>query len=173
MPYERIMRVRLLRQTDVLLLMYLLNDTFTKRQKLTAYKYYEPMTTHDSSLSYNTHSIMAAELGMADAAYYYFQKSCRLDLDDDLRTAKSGIHGASLGGTWQTVVNGFGGMRITRDGMLSLNPLLPDKWHGLSFNVMFRGRMISVDIRRDGTALRLARGEPITVLLDGRKVALG
>jgi alpha,alpha-trehalose phosphorylase len=172
MPYERIMRVKLLRQTDVVLLNYLLNDKFTRRQKLAAYRFYEPMTTHDSSLSYNTHGIIAAELGMKDAAYAYFKKSCRLDLDDELRTAKSGIHGASLGGTWQTVVMGFGGMRVTKDGMLSFRPLLPDNWTGLSFRVAFQGRHIAVGISRKGPELNLVSGAPIPVLLNGKRVVL-
>jgi len=172
MPYERIMRVRLLRQTDVVLLQYLLNDEFTRRQKLAAYRYYEPMTTHDSSLSYNTHSIMAADLGMREAAYEYFRKSCRLDLDDELGTAKSGIHGASLGGTWQTVVMGFGGMRVGKGGLLSFRPLLPAGWEGLSFQVAFRGRTIAVDITKGGTELRLLGGPPLAVLLDGKRVEL-
>jgi len=170
MPYERIMRVRLLRQTDVVLLMYLLNESFTKHQKAVAYDYCEPMTTHDSSLSYNTHSIVAAELGRVEAAYEYFRKSCRLDLADELGTAKSGIHGASLGGTWQTVVNGFGGLRVTEAGMLSLRPLLPAHWTGLSFRVAFRGRRIEVRVTPSGTSLVLLSGDPLTVLLDGKKV---
>jgi trehalose/maltose hydrolase-like predicted phosphorylase len=172
MPYERIMRVRLLRQTDVVLLMYLLNDRFTRRQKERAYDYYEPMTTHDSSLSYNTHSIMAAELGRAGAAYGYFRKSCRLDLDDELGTARSGIHGASLGGTWQTVVAGFGGMRVREDGTLSFNPILPASWTELAFSVAFRGRTVAVRMTRGSTELALRSGAPLTVLLNGKKVGL-
>lgn len=169
MPYERIMRVRLLRQTDVVLLTYLLGDRFTPRQKRVAYEYYEPMTTHDSSLSYNTHSIMAAELGKLDAAYAYFRKCSRLDLDDELGTARSGLHGASLGGTWQTVVNGFAGMRVNAQGELSFAPRLPAGWEGLTFRIVFRGRTIGVAMRPQRCDLTLVAGNPVDITVDGRR----
>ena len=166
--YERAMRVRILRQTDALLLMYLLNDRFTQRQKLACFNYYEPMTTHDSSLSYNTHCIMAAELGLQDKACYYLEKTCRLDLDDELNTARSGLHGASLGGTWQSIVNGFGGVRVHGD-TLSFQPMLPSHWHRLSFRLRFRGRAIAVTLTGAGLDLQLLEGDNLTVLVDGQE----
>jgi len=167
MPIERLMRVRLIRQSDVILLMFLLNDRFNRRQKQVAYNFYEPMTTHDSSLSYNTHSILAAELGWKDKAYRYFKKTCRLDLDDELGTTKHGIHGASLGGTWQSIVMGFGGARIRKE-TLSLNPILPDQWKRLAFKLQFRRRTIAVDMTHDATRVTLVKGRALTIRLNGR-----
>jgi len=169
--YEYVMRVRILRQTDVLLLMYLLNDHFTKEQKQTAFDYYEPITTHDSSLSYNTHCIMAAELGMDDKAVDYFYKTCRLDLDDEFDTVRSGLHGASMGGTWMSVVNGFAGFRI-KDGIPSFNPMLPENWNELSFKLKCLGRNIEVKVTKQDIELTLLEGESITVLLNGTEKLL-
>ena len=167
--YERAMRVRILRQTDVVLLQYLLNDEFTEEQKRAAFLYYEPITTHDSSLSYNTHCIMAAELGMAEKAEGYFNKSCRLDLDDEFDTVRSGLHGAAMGGTWMTVVNGFGGLRLMEE-TVSLKPYLPQSWESLEFFLHVQGRILAVTITKAETKLQLVEGEPLTVLLDGEKM---
>ncbi len=169
--YERVMRVRILRQADVIHLMYLLGGRFSPEQKRAAFDFYEPLTTHDSSLSYSIHCVMAARLGMTDKAEGYFFKTCRLDLDDEQDTARSGLHGASLGGTWQAVVNGFGGVEVTEAG-LSLTPILPAAWAELSFQLHYRSRRVKVCVRRDGTELSLLEGEPLELLLDGAPVRL-
>lgn len=167
--YERVMRVRVLRQTDVVLLTYLLGNQFTKEQKNAAFAYYEPITTHDSSLSYNTHCIMAAELGMKEKAAWYFDKTCRLDLEDEFDTVRSGLHGASMGGTWMSLINGFAGLRLCR-GMVSLKPFLPSQWKSLRFCLHIKGRLIQVSISQQKTSLRLVEGEPLMVLLNGEEV---
>jgi len=169
--YERVMRIRILRQADVLLLMYLLNDRFSFDQKKAAFEFYEPITTHDSSLSFNTHCIMAAELGMKEKAFDYFFKTCRLDLDDEQDTAGSGLHGASLGGTWQAIVNGFGGMRVVNNQM-SFKPILPPGWNKLSFQVHFQGRIIRVSITAKGAEFDLVSGMPLTLLLNDKALEL-
>lgn len=169
--YESVMRHRILRQADVLLLMYLLNNRFTKEQKQIAYDFYEPLTTHDSSLSYNTHCIMAAELGMKEKAVDYFMKSCRLDLDDEQDTACSGLHGASLGGTWQAIVNGFGGVRVI-DYELHLKPMLPPGWKELAFKLSFRGRVIEFVITEKGTKAALLKGNGLCIYIDDKKIRI-
>ena len=167
--YERVMRVRILRQTDVVLLQFLLGEEFTEEQKRAAFLYYEPITTHDSSLSYNTHCIMAAQLGLEEKAAWYFDKTCRLDLDDEFDTVRSGLHGASMGGTWMSVVNGFAGLRLS-EGRVSLKPFLPPRWNSLRFCLHIQGRIIQISITQQETSLRLIKGEPLTVLLDGEEV---
>ena len=169
--YERAMRVRILRQTDALLLMYLLNDRFTTRQKLACFRFYEPMTTHDSSLSYNTHCIMAAELGMRKKARQYFMKTCRLDLDDELDTARSGLHGASLGGTWQSVINGFGGVRMNKE-TLCMDPMLPGGWQRLTYKLQVQGRSLTFDLTRNSLTLILNSGTPLNMKVWGEKYLL-
>jgi trehalose/maltose hydrolase-like predicted phosphorylase len=169
--YERVMRIRILRQADVLLLMYLLDDRFSFEQKKAAFEFYEPITTHDSSLSFNTHCIMAAELEMKEKAFDYFFKTCRLDLDDEQDTAGSGLHGASLGGTWQAIVNGFGGMRVVNN-QLSFKPILPPVWNKLSFQVHFQGRIIRVSITDKGAEFDLLSGIPLTLLLNDKPLEL-
>ncbi|MBU0479260.1 hypothetical protein KKC91_11935 [bacterium] len=149
---DTILRCQIVKQADILHLMYIYNDAFTRKQKQIAWDFYEPKTLHDSSLSWSIHAIMAAELGFKAKAYEYFLKSSRLDLYDEMENTFLGIHSASSGGTWQAIVNGFCGMRLLKEG-LSFNPSLPNKWNRVSFKLIFRGDLLSISI--DHKTLRI------------------
>jgi len=147
--FDRLQRYRVLKQADVILLMTLLPDMFTTEEKNSAWNFYEPITLHDSSLSFGTHALFAARLGLKEKAFEYFIKSSRLDLEDIMHnTGKEGIHFASLGATWQAVIYGFGGVEL-KNGMISIDPKLPDSWKSLSFKLLYRNCIISVTILRD------------------------
>jgi hypothetical protein len=47
------------------------------------YDYYEPLTTHDSSLSCVIHSILAARLGRDSEAWDFFSRALGIDLDGE------------------------------------------------------------------------------------------
>jgi len=151
--YDRAMRTQVLRQADVLVAGLLVGDRFPTDQIQRDFDYYEPRTTHDSSLSFCTHSIMAAAIRRPDTAYDYFLRTARLDLDDFHDNSWMGIHAACLGGAWQCVVLGFGGVRWY-DGNLSLNPLLPPQWTGFSFSIRWHGVRLHVEITPGQVALQ-------------------
>lgn len=58
------------------------------------------------------------------------------------------MHVASLAGGWLALVCGFGGMR-DHDGVLSLDPALPQAIRSLRFAVRWRGWQVHVAITRD------------------------
>ncbi len=153
-----IWRYQVIKQADVILLLFLLGDQFTLAEKKADFDYYEPKTTHDSSLSPAIYSIIAAELGYEEFAYNYFLQTVRLDLDDYNRNAWQGLHTACMASSWMGVVNGFAGMR-TFDGNLSFQPFLPEKWQSYSFKVKFRGAQLHVRVRSDHTSYTLLKGE--------------
>lgn len=43
-------------------------------EKLVAWETYEPITLHDSTLSFGTHALFAATLGLDQVAWDYFEK---------------------------------------------------------------------------------------------------
>ena len=159
-----------MKQADVVLLMHMHNDHFTLAQKLANYKYYEPKCTHESSLSPCIHSIVAAEVGLEKEAFSYYLRSARLDLDNVNGNTASGLHTASLAGTWACIVTGFGGMRLV-GGRLTFRPHLPKPWKALAFIVMFRGRRLRVKFQRDGIHMDL-QGKPLQVSIQGKPVKL-
>ncbi len=144
--YDRIMRTRLLRQADVLVADLLFGDQMTPSRIRRDFEIYEPITTHDSSLSFCHHAVIAAQLRKGRKAYDYFLRTARLDLDDLHRNAWMGVHTACLAGAWQCVVLGFGGVRWY-DGRLSLSPCLPGDWASYRFSICWHGTRLTVTVR--------------------------
>ncbi|MEI8340521.1 MAG: glycosyl hydrolase family 65 protein [Verrucomicrobiota bacterium] len=139
---------RVVKQSDIVLVMYLLQDEFTVEQMRAAYEFYEPMTLHFSSLSYNTHSILATKIGRDDVAYDYFMKAAGLDLDNLRDATNDGLHAAALGGTWQTLVYGFLGMRLVEGG-IAFEPRLPEAWKSVSLGIVYRGYRLRLSFSHD------------------------
>ena len=54
---------QLLKQPDVVMLLYVLPDAFDAAAKLANFEYYEARTLHKSSLSPSIHAIMGIEVG--------------------------------------------------------------------------------------------------------------
>ena len=77
----------------------------------------------------------------------------RLDLDDYNHEAHEGLHITSMAGTWMSVVQGFGGMRVTRDE-ITFKPMLPKQWKRYKFRVLFRDKVIEVEVSEEGVRIR-------------------
>lgn len=157
-----IYRHQVLKQADLILAMYMQGHRFTKMEKVRNYAYYEPLTTHDSSLSAAIHAILASELGTMDPAYDFFIQSARMDLDDIHSNVKDGIHAASMAGSWLTIVGGFAGMRQYA-GLLHFEPKLPPGWTRYTFRVQFQKRLLEITIEQNQTTYKLLRGEPLLI----------
>lgn len=106
------------------------------------------MTVHESSLSPCVHSIMACELGYQDKAYEMYLRTARLDLDNYNNDTEDGCHTTSMAGTWMAVIQGFAGLRVKNDELV-LQPFIPSHWKSFSFNVMFRGATLKVNVGED------------------------
>jgi maltose phosphorylase len=57
-----------------------------------------------------------------------------------------------MAGTWMSVVQGFGGMRVN-NSEITFNAMLPKKWKGYSFNVLFKGKVVNVSVDMNGTTV--------------------
>lgn len=101
-PYQETQNIK---QADVVMLLYLLRDRYDTETKLANWRYYEPRTAHDSSLSPMAYSLVAADVGMVEWAYKYFLYTAHIDLASYGPHWNLGIHAASLGGRgrrWST-----------------------------------------------------------------------
>ncbi|SES07712.1 glycoside hydrolase family 65 protein [Salipaludibacillus aurantiacus] len=155
-------RYQVCKQADTVLSHFLLEDEQDIDTIRRSYDYYEKVTTHDSSLSYCVYSIMAAKLGYDDKAYNYFMETARLDLDNTHGNTKDGLHMANMGGTWLSIVFGFGGVRIKEDGLF-FSPSLPSQLNGINFNMTYQDRLIKVILQPEQVEYRLLEGEPLTI----------
>lgn len=161
-----IYRHQVIKQADLVLAAFLLNDHFSAAEKRRIFDYYDPLTTGDSSLSACIQSIMASELGYDEQAYYYFADAVAMDLGDIGGNVKDGLHVAALAGTWMTLVYGFAGLR-ERDGGLYFRPRLPAGWGRLRFRLRIQQQTLEVDIRERFVDYRLVEGNFLEIHHDG------
>ncbi len=143
--WDRILRSCFIKQSDVLLGIYLYRNDFDKETVKRNFQFYEPRTLHESSLSYFVHSILAARIGEIEKAYDLFLKATRLDLDDYNNDLKEGLHITSMPGSWLALVEGFAGMKL-KNGKASFEPLIPLKWTSYAFKVNFNGHFLLLKI---------------------------
>jgi alpha,alpha-trehalose phosphorylase len=155
----------------VVLALLLRGELFSREQKRRDFDYYEPLTTHDSSLSACIFGIVAAEVGHADKAYDYFMETARLDLDDTHGNTRHGVHTAAMAGTWMGLVQGFGGLRL-HGGRPSFAPRLPGAWRGYRFKLRVRGAQLQVKVAPGEVEYRLVEGERLTLRHGDELVAL-
>jgi trehalose/maltose hydrolase-like predicted phosphorylase len=154
---------QVIKQADVVALIALLPEAFPDASALTNFRYYEPRCAHGSSLSAAMHAMVAARLGDADMALRYLNQVAQLDPNPN---AAGGVRIAGLGGIWQAVVLGFGGVDMTGD-VLALDPRPPTQWRSLSFRVCWRGRTIAVRIAAGAVTAALVEGDAIEVRICG------
>jgi maltose phosphorylase len=164
--YDRIYRYDMIKQPDVLMAMFLFNQSFSPEEKLANYRFYEPRCIHESSLSPSVHSILASELGLYAEAFEFFRFATRIDLDNYNRNSGEGIHTTSIAAAWMNIVYGFGGMRSDGE-MLSFNPSIPQHWKSYSFQVAYRGALLRLELSQSGGRVRVVEGEPVTVKFKG------
>lgn len=166
-----IYRHQVLKQADVVLAMFLLDDQFDLDVKKRNLDYYEPLTTHDSTLSACIHSIEYAETGDYQRAYEFFEQTVRMDLDNHHGNSGYGLHTACMAGSWLSIVQGFAGMRV-RDNQLHFNPVLPAQWQETTIKLCFRGRRLSITLTPTGTRYQLLSGEPLTIFEGEQQLSL-
>ena len=170
--WDRILRSPYIKQADVLQGFYLFEDHFTTEELEKHFDFYEPFTVHESSLSPCVHSIQAAKLNRMEQAYAFYLRTSRLDLDDYNKEVEEGLHITSMAGTWMSIVEGFGGMRVIND-KLSFTPRIPKQWKSYSFKINFRKRVLKVIVNQEGSKFSLEEGkEDMSIRVNGERVVL-
>lgn len=167
---EQVNKMQVSKQADIMVLFLLLENLFSKDVKVANFKYYEPKTLHDSSLSLSTHVILASDLEDKDLAYSLFQKAVNIDMGPYMKSSDHGIHAASLAGIWQSVVYGFGGVRYY-ENILRIEPKLPVGWTKLKFDVEYLGQNLEV-LCENGTATIKNNGDKAVNILNNGKTYL-
>jgi len=169
--WDRILRSPYIKQADTLQGFYFFEDDFTTEELERHFEFYEPFTVHESSLSPCVHSIQAAKLDRMDQAYTFYLRTSRLDLDDYNHEVHEGLHITSMAGTWMSIVEGFGGMRVKKD-TLSFEPKIPKQWEAYSFKVNFRNQIITVSVNQNETHFELEGTKDLPILVNGKDVII-
>jgi alpha,alpha-trehalose phosphorylase len=164
-------RHRICKQADTVMAYFILEDTQSQETMYNSFLYYEKVTTHDSSLSQPVFSIVAARLGMEEKAYRYFGDSAKLDLLNLYNNTEDGIHTANMAGTFLTIVYGFGGFRLKEQG-ISFDPMLPRKWNGYDFKILYENSRIKVYVTETECVFSLEKGKSKMITVYGKPYRL-
>jgi len=164
--WDRILRSIFIKQADVLQGYYFLSDRYSEEEIKRNFDFYEPKTVHESSLSPCVHAILAAQIDYPEKAYEMYLRTSRLDIDDYNREVHEGLHITSMAGTWMSVVQGFGGMKII-DNELHFTPKLPKEWKGLTFSILWRGATLKAHLTADGMNVTHMGGAAVTFAVNG------
>lgn len=143
--WDRILRSCFIKQADTLQGVYLFEEEFDTATIERNFKFYEPRTVHESSLSPCVHSILACRIGDMDKAYEMYLRTSRLDIDDYNHEVHEGLHITSMAGTWMSIVEGYGGKRV-HDKKLFLNPTIPAAWSSYSFKIKFLEQDLEIKV---------------------------
>ena len=172
---ERIQRSQVNKQADVIMAIYLLWDRFPHAVREANFRYYEPRTSHGSSLSPAIHALVAARLGDRVLAARYFREAADIDLADNMGSAAGGVHAAALGGLWQAAVFGFAGVQL-RDGGIVMAPRFPPGWHAMRATLQWRGQILHVTVTEDPPRIEVQlEGDGVVplALVDGPEGRIG
>ena len=140
------------------------------------YNYYEPRTSHGSTLSKVVHSIISSYLHDGhETAWRWFTESLKSDIEDTQGgTTQEGIHCGVMGGTLDTVTRYFAGISFAND-MLNVHPNLPKHWRSLDLKVCFRNSWYRIVIDHNTITVHLLESpeESVTASIAGHKVTIG
>ena len=169
--WDRVLRSPYIKQADVLQGFYFFEDHFSIDELKRNFEFYESFTVHESSLSPCVHSIQAAKLDKMDMAYEFYLRTSRLDLDDYNKEVEEGCHITSMAGTWMSIVEGFGGMRV-KNNRLHFTPKIPKEWKGYSFKINFRNQIVKVAVTASGSTFTVDGNTEMTINVNGKDVVV-
>lgn len=150
MNYHPLMiyRYQVAKQADAVLALMLFQEDFSQETAIKTVEYYDQITTHDSTLSYSAFATVYSRLGNSAKGYQYFLENARVDLDNSHQNTKDGIHTASMGGTFLTIVYGFCNLSFTESGPV-LEPHLPTEIEAIRFTTTFRGEKYAISVTHE------------------------
>lgn len=172
-PYARLYPSQVVKQADLVLAMHWRSHAFSPEQMARNLDYYERRTTRDSSLSACTQAVMCAAVGHLELAHDYTYEAALIDLRDLHDNTEDGLHMASLAGAWTALVAGFGGLRDD-EGILALDPHLPEGIDRLCFRLRWRDFRVTADAGHDDVTYTLRDGphSKLTIRHAGRALDL-
>lgn len=104
-----------------------------------------------------------------------FKEALRADLEDTQGgTTREGIHVGAMAGTADMVLRCYAGVE-TRADVLRLHPVLPGEIGKVSFQIIYRGQPVDVELTQRHAKLRLlpCAADPINLCVEGIEKTLG
>ncbi len=126
-----------IKQGDVNLLAYPLKEITDPSAIKKDLEYYEPRVGEGPAMTHAIFSILYSRLGMPAKAYDAFKAGYTPNMRPpfgviaETATGNNPYFSTGAGGMIQAMLNGFGGLEITPDGITQLKTKLPSQWKSL------------------------------------------
>jgi len=145
---------KVIKQADVVTLLALFPERFSKKILIANYNYYEKYTEHGSSLSKTMYGLLASYIGKHDIAYQMFIDSASIDLGAHQKEWAGtiyigGTHPASVGGSYMILTYGLTGLSFSTGKPVVKNNL-PKCIEGIEYRVVFNNEAYSLQIGNGG-----------------------
>jgi len=162
---------QIVKQADVLMLHLMVPEEVAAGSLSPNLDFYAPLTSHGSSLSPAVHAGLFARAGRPEEGLGLLRLATHLDLHNLNDTTAKGLHIATMGGLWQALALGFGGLRAAHGRVLSVDPQLPSGWGELGIRVRVGSTRVGLTLRT--TRIEVSTDGPLTLRLpDGGEHAL-
>ncbi|CAN5568608.1 hypothetical protein BH24ACT21_BH24ACT21_15970 [soil metagenome] len=183
-------KYKLAKQADTLMLFFLFSEEelqeifgrlgydYTQDTQRKNVEYYEPRTTHGSTLSFVVHADALADFD-PKASWEMFLTALESDVGDvQGGTTQEGIHMGVMAGTLDLIQRGYLGAEI-RDGTLYFDPkqtekleglFLPMRFHETPIDVTLKGGKLTVAAQTDGfgRTVKVGVGDEVQELTGGQ-----
>lgn len=160
---------QVIKQPDVMLIFSYLNISPEGADYGANWDYYEHMCESSSSLSYAPHSICAADNGRMLSAYNYLLETAYIDIKDLHHCAWQGVHAGCNAGAWYAVFRGIAGI-VCRDGYIEINPHAIYWWNNLSFNFIYHGSKINIQMTPE--SYQITPDADVKIVFRGKEIDL-
>jgi trehalose/maltose hydrolase-like predicted phosphorylase len=126
-----------IKQGDVNLLAYPLKEVTDAAAIKKDLEYYEPRVGEGPAMTHAIFAILYARLGIPDKAYKAFKAGYTPNMRPPFGVIAETASGSNpyfltgAGGMLQALLNGFGGLDITSEGVVQLKTSLPAQWKSL------------------------------------------
>ena len=164
-------RYKATKQADVLMLFFLLSAEeltalfarlgydFDPAQIPDNVSYYLARTSHGSTLSRVVHAWVLARTDRK-RSWHLFEDALASDIDDvQGGTTPEGVHLGAMAGSVDLLQRCYTGIEM-RDGVLWMNPRLPDRLRGVRFPVRYRGRWLQLSVDHECLCVAYEKGRP-------------
>ena len=127
----------IIKQADVNLLTYPLGLVTEPEQMKKNLDYYSQRVDIGPAMTHSIYSIIANKLGDCSNAYTYFLNGYRANQRPpfgvlaECQTCNNPYFATGAGGMLQAVINGFGGLEISYEGIIQKESCLPEHWKSL------------------------------------------
>ena len=158
----RVRGAQIVKQADVLMAHHILPDELAPDSLMPDVDYYEPRTSHGSTLSPGIHASLLARVGRLDEAVEMLGIATRIDLDDLIDQTAGGLHLAAMGSVWQALAFGFLGLCVTGDA-LAVDPVVPSTWSKLEMRFRYRGTRITTRVEPERLTIFADRPQCVVV----------